>query len=242
MNSLKKFLSIAVLSALASTAALADDASEKADRINANTNPAQIERTTETASKVKVSLPVVFTQKVCVQTATREVFGRDPSCGYSTVYTWRCYGSYYPAPGYPCYGPTPACYPYQPVPGRPVPPYTPYPPYPGYPYPGYPYGPNQNCGYYPEQVMNACNHPETYCAQYGTTQSTKQAEVTIKFKKSAALQSGTEVFELSGAQTAVDSDEVNFTLKGINTSRDYDIRTRDLFFGGEAITVKAKKD
>ncbi len=222
MSSFKKFSVMMLLPVAFASVAFAteqDDDSEKATVITATSNPATIERNASTANKLKVSLPVVFKETVCTQTAVRQVFGPAPACGYTTVPVYRCYGSgYYPVPGYP---------------GGPY--------YPGPYNPGYP---GQNCSYYPETRMNSCMHDESYCAQYGVTESTEVSEVVIKFRKNTALSDAqTDRFELSAAQKSVDSEQVDFQLKEINTQQDYVIVNHKAFLGlgNPSIVVKSKK-
>jgi hypothetical protein len=55
-------------------------------------NPLVFERTADTPAKLRLELPVSFIERSCLRFGQREVWGRHPSCGYTTEYIWRCYG------------------------------------------------------------------------------------------------------------------------------------------------------
>ncbi len=91
--------------------------------------------------------------------------------------------------------------------------------------------------------MNSCNYTESYCAEYGTRPTTRLSSVTVKFKNSARLSAGqTERFELVGAQVGNSTWSTEFSLKPINTQKEYEISSRERFFtDGNVITVREKK-
>lgn len=206
---MKKFSLIAILSVFASFSSFATtgDGGEitlNSDQVSIDASTATVVRTAATPNVVKVQMQIPMGERVCEETGTRMVFGRNPVCGYDTVLQTRIItycARYVTGPrGTRCVA----------------------------------YG--QRYETYPVSVMRACEYPVTYCVRYGTATHFEGKKVTLVFRNAAKLAAGEqETFLLSGDQTAVDSQDADFTLKSLSTKAPYEMKHSDFF--GDRIKV-----
>ncbi len=89
---MKKFsilLALALISsasAFAETVGYAGDVVLNAKKVHIDASTATVVRTADTPKTVKVFMQIPMGERVCEETATRMVYGRNPVCGYDTIY------------------------------------------------------------------------------------------------------------------------------------------------------------
>lgn len=200
-----KHLSIAVLSLLSSVSAFAATNGDGGDVIlNAKTvsiaaSTATVVRTADTPKVVKVYMQVPMGERVCEETGTRMVFGRNPVCGYDTVLrsVWRSYCVRYersPRGGTRCVAWQRRLE-------------------------TYPVSVMRACDY----PVNYCVRYGT-----ATHFETKKVKLVFRKAKKLSG-SEQETFLLSGDQRAVDSSNADFTMKPLDTQATYEVKSSDFF-------------
>lgn len=91
MNLIRSLVLALSLFPVAAMAVDAGDVILNQKNISIEADTATLVRTADSPKVVKIEMKVPMGERVCEEYAYREVFGRDPSCGYDTYYEQRWY-------------------------------------------------------------------------------------------------------------------------------------------------------
>jgi len=169
----------------------------------AQSDVVEIIRTSRTPKKVDVELTVPIGVSRCAEMGTRIVFGPHPSCGNETVLIRECHNQCIKLGN---------CQ----------------------------FLPNGErkcqcletgnvCQNVPRTAVRQCSHPEAACVRTEVVSHAETRQVTVNFRDSLKLgPNENEIFELSAVQTRIDGSNVDFRLRQIKASVNYEIKSQDL--------------